>query len=172
MFQTFSGSSRRPRQVNLSGQNPNPFAASTWNSSASASGAQKTVAHAQQEREQRQRERERLNASKKIQRVWRGHRSRTKLADARREQYKATYTSCEGGNDDLVPLEQLKLLMAFCNPERDDDVAQLTELGRKFVHNKNTRLISQEEYGPYLFKLARLTLSALIQYVCPQYVCH
>ncbi|KAF7919884.1 uncharacterized protein EAE98_009118 [Botrytis deweyae] len=163
MFQTFSGSSRRPRQVNLSGQNPNPFAASTWNSSASASGAQKTVAHAQQEREQRQRERERLSASKKIQRVWRGHSSRTKLADARREQYKATYSSCEGGNDDLVPLEQLKLLMAFCNPERDDDVAQLTELGRKFVHNKNTRLISQAEYGPYLFKLARLTLSALIR---------
>lgn len=167
MFQTFSGSSRRPRQVNLSGQTPNPFAAGTWSSPASASGAQKTVAHAQQEREQRQRERERLNASKKIQRVWRGHRSRVELADARRQQYKAAYSSCEGEHDALVPLEQLKLLMAFCNPERDNDVAQLTELGRKFVHSKNTGLMSQAEYQPYLLKLAKLTLSALIQYVYP-----
>ncbi|KAM0320477.1 hypothetical protein ACHAO8_000489 [Botrytis cinerea] len=168
MFQTFSGSSRRPRQVNLSGQTPNPFAAGTWSSPASASGAQKTVAHAQQEREQRQRERERLNASKKIQRVWRGHRSRVELADARRQQYKAAYSSCEGEHDALVPLEQLKLLMAFCNPERDDDVAQLTELGRKFVHSKNTGLMSQAEYQPYLLKLAKLTLSALI-HTLPSY---
>lgn len=162
MFQTFSGSSRRPRQVNLSGQNPNPFAASSWNSS--ASGAEKTVAHAQQEREQRQRERERLNASKKIQRVWRGHKTRTELADTRRRQYHLIYTPHEEGGDVPVSVEQIHLLVAFCNPEREDDVAQLTALGRQFVHNDNAELISQGEYQPYLLKLAKLTLSALMRY--------
>lgn len=162
MFQTFSGSSRRPRQVNLSGQNPNPFAASSWNSAASASGAQKTVAHAQQEREQRQREREKLNASKKIQRVWRGHRTRIELADARRRQYQMAYNSQEGG-DVPVPVEQLQLLVAFCDPAREDDTAQLTALGGKFVHSDNAQLVSEEEYQPYLFKLAKLTLSALVR---------
>ncbi|KAJ8064685.1 hypothetical protein OCU04_007006 [Sclerotinia nivalis] len=161
MFQTFSGSSRKPRQVNLSGQNPNPFAASSWNSSASA--AQKTLAHAQQEREQRQRERERLNASKKIQRVWRGHRVRTELADARRRQYQLSYNSHEEGTDVPITVEKLQLLVAFCNPEREDDIAQLTALGRKLVHNNNAELIGQAEYQPYLLKLAKLILSALMR---------
>ncbi|ESZ93444.1 hypothetical protein SBOR_6151 [Sclerotinia borealis F-4128] len=161
MFQIFSGSSRRPRQVNLSGQNPDPFAASSWNTSASASGAQKTVAHAQQEREHRQRERERLNASKQIQRVWRGHKTRTELADARRRHYQSIYPSQEEGADTSVPVEQMKLLIAFCNTEREDDIAQLTALGWKFVHNYDAQLISQDEYQPYLFRLAKITLSAL-----------
>ena len=82
MFQTFSGNSRRPRQVNLSGQNTKPFAAG-WNPS--ASGTQTTVAHAQQERQFRQQERERFNASKRIQRTWRGHKTRRELADLRRK---------------------------------------------------------------------------------------
>lgn len=165
MFQTFSGSSRRPRQVNLSGQTPNPFAAASWNPSASASGAQKTVAHAQLEREQRQRERERLNASKKIQRVWRGHRTRIELADSRRRYYKSNYNSGEEGRHSLVPVEQLQLLVAFCDPEREDDIAQLTALGWKIVHNNNVHLISHEGYRPYLLKLAKLTLRALMKYV-------
>ncbi|QSZ30755.1 hypothetical protein DSL72_000313 [Monilinia vaccinii-corymbosi] len=162
MFQTFSGSSRRLRQVNLSGQNPNPFAASSWNPSTSASGIQKTVAHAQQEREQRQREREKVNASKIIQRVWRGHKTRTRLADARRRQYQLTYNSQEEGCDLPVPFEQLQLLVAFCDPGREDDTAQLTALGGKFVHNDNAQL-SKEKYQPYLLKLAKLTLSALMR---------
>ncbi|APA07998.1 hypothetical protein sscle_03g027680 [Sclerotinia sclerotiorum 1980 UF-70] len=161
MFQTFSGSSRKPRQVNLSGQNPNPFAASSWNSSASA--AQKTLAHAQQEREQRQKERERLNASKKIQRVWRGHKVRTELADARRRQYHLSYTSQEEGPDAPITVEQLQLLFAFCSPDREDDIAQLTALGRKLVINNNAELIGQAEYQPYLPKLAKLILSAVMR---------
>src|ERR1700680_4464473 len=98
MFQTFSGRSRRPRQVNLSGQNLNPFAASSW--SPSASGTQKTVANAQQEREQRRQERERLNASKRIQRTWRGHRSRRQLADSRRALWDEIETnSCQSSTE-------------------------------------------------------------------------
>ncbi|RAL67699.1 hypothetical protein DID88_008440 [Monilinia fructigena] len=138
MFQTFSGTSRRPRQVNLSGQNPNPFAASSWNSAASASGAQKTVAHAQQERSN-VREKERNSTPQR------------KSRDSREE-----------GGDVPLPVEQLQLLVAFCDPAREDDTAQLTALGWQFVHSDNAELISKEEYQPYLFKLAKLTLSALM----------
>ncbi|KAF4476898.1 putative E3 ubiquitin protein ligase [Colletotrichum fructicola Nara gc5] len=53
MFPTFTGNSRRPRNVNLSGQNLNPFAATSWTPSA-GSGASKTVSNAQAERAQRQ----------------------------------------------------------------------------------------------------------------------
>lgn len=71
MFQTFSGSSRRPRQVNLSGRVANPFA-----QPGVPSGSQAAVASAQEKRAERQRERDRLNAAKNLQRVWRGHACR------------------------------------------------------------------------------------------------
>ena len=81
MFQSFTGSSRRPRQVNLSGRTNNPFAAFPGNpstrSTPHASNPQSAVAIAQQERLQRQRDREKQNASRVIQRVWRGYRSRS-----------------------------------------------------------------------------------------------
>ncbi|EOD51185.1 putative iq and hect domain protein [Neofusicoccum parvum UCRNP2] len=64
MFQTFTGSSRRPRQVNLSGRVSNPFA-----QPGVGQGSQSAVQSAQQERAQRQRERDRLNAAKRIQRL-------------------------------------------------------------------------------------------------------
>ncbi|GME47208.1 IQ motif EF-hand binding site [Neofusicoccum parvum] len=76
MFQTFTGSSRRPRQVNLSGRVSNPFA-----QPGVGQGSQSAVQSAQQERAQRQRERDRLNAAKRIQRVWRGHACRRSLYD-------------------------------------------------------------------------------------------
>src|SRR5690242_15786045 len=85
MFPTFTGSSRKGRNVNLSGQKTtNPFTSTSWTPSAAA-GASKTVAHAQAERLQRQQERERLKAAQRIQRTWRGHRSRRNLRAERRE---------------------------------------------------------------------------------------
>ncbi|KZF24888.1 IQ and HECT domain protein [Xylona heveae TC161] len=79
MFPSFTGTSRRPRQVNLSGRNPNPFASLA--ASRQAPVAQATLANAQQERIQRQLERERTNAARTLQRIWRGHNSRRKLKD-------------------------------------------------------------------------------------------
>jgi hypothetical protein len=160
MFQTFSGSSRRPRQVNLSGQNTNPFAASSW--TPSASGTQQTVANAQQERLQRQQERERLNASKRIQRTWRGHRVRHDLAESRRVLFDETDVADAGSARAGVGLVQkTRLLIAFFNRRRKDDINRLIDLSER---------ISDFGYGPFLAHqdierqvapLSQVTLAAL-----------
>ncbi|KAH7629900.1 hypothetical protein B0T09DRAFT_374171 [Sordaria sp. MPI-SDFR-AT-0083] len=85
MFPTFTGNSRKGRNVNLSGQRTsNPFTSTSWGAS-SAAGASKTVAHAQAERQQRQHERDRIRAAQRIQRTWRAHRVRRNLRDERRQ---------------------------------------------------------------------------------------
>jgi ubiquitin-protein ligase E3 C len=159
MFQTFSGSSRRPRQVNLSGQNLNPFASSSW--SPSASGTQKTVANAQQEREQRRQERERLNASKRIQRTWRGHRSRRELADSRRAQWDDLKTNSGQSAPEAVLAEQAKLLVAFFTPRRQDDVARLVVLSSRIAELGYHDFLSLRAVQPLLARLANVTLEAL-----------
>jgi len=159
MFQTFSGSSRRPRQVNLSGQNPNPFASNSW--SPSASGTQKTVANAQQEREQRRQERERLNASKRIQRTWRGHRSRRELADSRRAQWDHTKTTGAESSSEVVLAEQVKLLVAFFSPRRQDDIDRLVTLSTEISGLGYQDFLGLEAVQPLLARLANVTLEAL-----------
>ncbi|EXJ59434.1 uncharacterized protein A1O5_12059 [Cladophialophora psammophila CBS 110553] len=77
MHQSFTGNIRKPRQVNLSGRAPtNPWAALPKSAQASSSAASSTVAQAQADRAKRHQERERLNATKTIQKLWRGHASR------------------------------------------------------------------------------------------------
>jgi ubiquitin-protein ligase E3 C len=159
MFQTFSGSSRRPRQVNLSGQNLNPFAASSW--TPSASGTQKTVANAQQERQQRQQERERLNASKRIQRTWRGHRSRRQLADSRRAVWDNVERHEGQSNTNAVLIDQAKLLVAFFSPRRRDDVGRLTSLSSRIFVLGYQDFLGLGEVQPLLVRLANVTLEAL-----------
>ena len=90
-FTTFTGSSRRPRNVNLSGQpsNPNPFASSSWNRPGDPS---RTVVQAQVERQKRQQERERLQSAKTIQRVYRGSVARAKTREMHRAQFDDSYT--------------------------------------------------------------------------------
>lgn len=92
-FTTFTGSSRRPRNVNLSGQpsNPNPFASSSlWNQPGDPS---RTVHQAQADRQQRQRERERLQAARTIQRVYRGSLARAAARDQHRARFDAVYAA-------------------------------------------------------------------------------
>jgi ubiquitin-protein ligase E3 C len=156
MFQTFTGSSRRPRQVNLSGQNLDPFAASSW--TPNASGTQKTVANAQQERQQRQQERERLNASKRIQRTWRGHKTRRELADSRR----AIWDQTNMGRDGLESLvEQVQLLVTFFNPRRRDDLSRLISLSQRISSLDCRSFLVREEVQPQLLRLANVALEAL-----------
>jgi ubiquitin-protein ligase E3 C len=80
MHQSFTGSTRRSRQVNLSGRNTtNPWAALPGSGKSGLGGkaaSHDPVAQAQAERVKRQQERDRLHATKKIQKVWRGHNSR------------------------------------------------------------------------------------------------
>lgn len=157
MFQTFSGSSRRPRQVNLSGQNANPFAA--------VSGTQKTVANAQQERQQRQQERDRLNASKRIQKIWRGHRVREELADARRGKWDMiNQTPGNSSQPALALVEQAKLIVAFFNRRRRDDVERILLLSEKLSVDSKI-FLDLPEVQPLLWRLTYIVLQVLQRYM-------
>ncbi|KFY22282.1 hypothetical protein V493_06698 [Pseudogymnoascus sp. VKM F-4281 (FW-2241)] len=133
MFQSFSGSSRRTRQVNLSGQDINPFEASSW--APTASGTQKTVAAAQHERHLRQLERERLVAGKIIQKTWRGHKVRKNVANNRRQSWDIL-DSQHAQEEDLpesVLAEELNLLLAFFNHKNPDDISRLVRLSQRLL---------------------------------------
>lgn len=125
MFSTFTGNSRRPRNVNLSGQAGNPFSNTSW-SPAAVSSATKTVSDAQADREKRQAERQRLKAAGQIQRTWRGHRARQATSESRRLAFDSLYTSASSGH---VPAERLpfafNLLLAFFSARHHDDIRRL-----------------------------------------------
>lgn len=160
MFQTFSGTSRRPRQVNLSGQNANPFAASSW--TPTGSGTQQTVANAEKERQRRQQERERLNASKRIQRVWRGHKTRKEVADSRRkawDELDAVSSVHSGGHTALV--QQAQLLLTFFSSRRRDDLARLINLSSKISTSGFEAFVNRQEIQPRLIRLASILLDTL-----------
>ncbi|PSS03360.1 hypothetical protein BD289DRAFT_478537 [Coniella lustricola] len=124
-FPTFSGSSRRPRNVNMSGQkNLNPFAATSWTPSAS-SNASKTVADAQAERRQRQHERAKLKAAEAIQRTWRGHRVRRRLRDERRVALDDLYRDSEALDPATRSCQALHTVVTTLDPSRQDDRLRL-----------------------------------------------
>lgn len=126
MFPTFTGNSRRPRNVNMSGQrNTNPWASSTSSWSQPSSGASKTVAQAQIEREKRQKERDELNAAKKLQRVWRGHKDRRCFKQACREEYDALYNQSIDHDLSGRVMSALPLLLVLFNPTHVDDQRRL-----------------------------------------------
>ncbi|CAN8097686.1 unnamed protein product [Discula destructiva] len=150
-FPTFSGSSRRPRNVNMSGQkNLNPFAASSFTPSA-ASSASKTVADAQAERRRRQQERDKLKAAENIQRTWRGHTVRQGLREQRREQLDALYA-----NDAMLSAPEVRsaqalpLVVTTLDPSRSDDRERLHKFAQDLavssctiVRNVNKAQISK-----------------------------
>ena len=173
MFTTFTGSSRRPRNVNLSGQrNTNPWANSTWGGPA-PSGASKSVAQAQADREKRQREREELAAAKKLQRVWRGHRQRREAKVLRCQRWDHIYqnpasapshgdTVMSDGPDTCDPArakEALPLLLALFNPAETDDQQRLDQWARDMVDMDSCQL-GEYQWG----KLAGLLVAALEKY--------
>jgi ubiquitin-protein ligase E3 C len=125
MFPTFTGSSRRPRNVDLSGQRKtNPWANSSW--APTQSGASKAVAQAQVERERRHREREELAATKRLQKVWRGHRDRRQLRDCRRQEYDTLYKHPILPQNARQRIKQaFPLLLAILVPTRSDDQQRL-----------------------------------------------
>jgi ubiquitin-protein ligase E3 C len=162
MFQSFTGNSRRPRQVNLSGQEPNLFAA--WGSSPTASGIQKTVAVAQAERQHRQQERDRLNATKRIQRTWRGHRSRRNLANMRRQEWDDLENDGDE-QDSLIPFkvnQQLRLLLAFFSADDAGDIGRLSRFGDRLLKARKKGYLSERDIRPQLYRLANIILASLV----------
>jgi ubiquitin-protein ligase E3 C len=123
-YSMFTGHSRRPRNVNLSGQNINPFASTSWSPSAS-SGVSKSISNAQAERQQRQHERNRLTAAGKIQRIWRGHRARRELRRSRRQAFDALYQHPSSLEVSQRISTAFPLVLSIFNVRRPDDVERL-----------------------------------------------
>ncbi|KAI0888063.1 uncharacterized protein GGS22DRAFT_92937 [Annulohypoxylon maeteangense] len=132
MFPTFTGNSRRPRNVNMSGQrNTNPWATSTSSWSQPTSGASRTVAQAQVEREKRQKERDELNAAKRLQRIWRGHRDRRGFKQACREEFDTLYSQSIGHDLSGRAISAMPLLLVLFDPVQADDQRRLD----LFIHD-------------------------------------
>lgn len=184
MFQSFTGNSRRPRQVDLSGRNSNPFAA--YNSprqSQAAPRSQITVANAQHERLLRQQERDRLNAAKAIQRNWRGHKSRRRTKDEWRQEW--DYREGLVGNDlgiaktlhenqqdrnsgptgytsESEGLKQLQLLLLFVSPWCTEDVSRLERFAERLLHTFR-QTIPNHRWAKLLLRLTRVALGVLLR---------
>lgn len=123
MFPTFTGNSRRPRNVNLSGQRSvNPFASSAGSGSATT----KSVADAAAERRQRQHERDRKQAAQKLQRVWRGQRVRRRLRSEYRTRFDELYTHNTLQSDRLP--EAITLLMFVFDATLPQDLQRLAQV--------------------------------------------
>ncbi|MCJ1381782.1 hypothetical protein MMC17_004893 [Xylographa soralifera] len=142
MFQSFTGNSRRPRQVNLSGRNNNPFAAvSSSKPPTTPQNSQDAIAHAQQERKARQQERERLQAAKTLQRTWRGHATRKEIKDRYRQEWdyregitvpeSTVRTDCYESESEA--LTQLNLLLRFASPFNSLDIRRLQGFASRAV---------------------------------------
>ncbi|CAG7923648.1 unnamed protein product [Penicillium olsonii] len=127
MFQSFTGNARRPRQVNLSGRSNNPFAAfpggSSSRSAPHATNPESAVANAQRERALRQLERNRQTASRTVQRVWRGYRSRMtthkswKLEWDTYEWNRVSHTlGAPGDGASMTEFERLECLLSLAVP--------------------------------------------------------
>jgi ubiquitin-protein ligase E3 C len=122
MFTSFSGNTRRPRQVNLGGRKSHAFGGSTG----SGAGSQAALDRAQQDRAQRQRERETLKAANTIQRVWRGHCSRRALADHLRQEWdtvEALPDTPYGSEEEAYG--QLQRLLKFAKTRNQGDASRI-----------------------------------------------
>lgn len=138
MFTTFTGSARRPRNVNLGGRKTNPFGNPT-----SGAGSQAAVDRAQQDRAQRQRERDTLHAAKSIQRVWRGHATRQQVAEKLRRSWDAVEASTSTGySSEQEALAQLQCLLRFASARKDDDVRRIQHYGTRRI--ATTTLLSSD----------------------------
>ncbi|KAL6234019.1 hypothetical protein BDW75DRAFT_213440 [Aspergillus navahoensis] len=185
MFTTFTGNSRRPRQVNLSGRTNNPFAAyPPGRQNPHGSGPQNTLAIAQQERQLRQLERDRLGASRVVQRAWRGYWSR-KIT---RGKWRADWDAIEDARTASLPLfddmakqqspavqpaapfesaaaclSQLRLLVQFIEPWNGGDIIRLVYFSDAFQKTlrKVPSLATEGEWTMLLKRLAEITLRVL-----------
>ncbi|KAI5464685.1 hypothetical protein BGZ63DRAFT_378362 [Mariannaea sp. PMI_226] len=160
MFSTFTGNSRRPRNVNLSGQAGNPFANTSWTPSA-VSNATKTVSNAQADREKRHIERQRLKAAGKIQRTWRGHRARTKLHESQRLTFDELYTSIS-----TLPYSQrlpqaFKLILSFFTRRRKDDIQRLATYAHDTDSAELSSIAPPHVHHSRIQRLVRLLIEAV-----------
>ncbi|KAL9115077.1 MAG: hypothetical protein Q9227_000871 [Pyrenula ochraceoflavens] len=184
MHQSFTGNPRKPRNVNLSGKQQNPWSNLASNQRSSvATGSQQSLAHAQAERIQRQQERDRLKAAKVIQRTWRSYSWRQKIRNKWRAewlQHERLRTTSQVAGQDVVlealdsaagPPEysstqecynQMKLLVHFVNIKEGMDRMRLIYFTKALQSTLETAdLITGESWLAALNRLQNLVLKAL-----------
>ncbi|OCL00385.1 E3 ubiquitin-protein ligase NEDD4 [Cenococcum geophilum 1.58] len=167
MFSTFSGSSRRPRQVNLSGRHSSPHT-----TVGSGAGSQAALDRAHQERLQRQRERDRLGAAKTIQRTWRGHACRKRVQNRLRHEWDAVEQVSAGQHTSNTPtpyasgaesLRQLQYLLRFAQMRTEEDIRRIKHYGyRQILTTQNEGINCSSGSWPLAYlRLQRLVLPIL-----------
>lgn len=145
------------------------------------------MAHAHQERMLRQQERDRLLAARKLQRVWRGYRSRESLKESWRRQWDASledegqgsllfkmrrHTRLEenGQQEDGPALshdsrywDQMRLLLRFLDVSREDDLRRLDAWAAQMLEAEQQRRLPTTSPGWELplLRLAKRVLDAL-----------
>ena len=166
MFTTFTGSSRRPRQVNLSGRNTNPFAAAQQKSSGTPHNTPGAVAQAQQERRARQQERERREAARRLQRTWRGYSDRQRANDELRAEWdrrregldaRAAGHVLEAEGAEVLAL--LRMLVHFASPTKEGEMRRVCWFARCLDESPLAAL--DEKWERPLVKLARIVLAMI-----------
>lgn len=161
MFTTFTGNTRRPRQVNLGGRKTNPFG------TAGGAGSQAALDRAQQERAQRQRERDILNAAKRIQRAWRGHACRQELADELRRAWDLVEASTDAPpvvpySSEAEALSQLQRLLRFASSRREDDMKRVRQCcARQMETAPRLGAVTRGPWSAAYLKLETILLLAL-----------
>ncbi|KAK1759712.1 hypothetical protein QBC47DRAFT_372876 [Echria macrotheca] len=161
MFPSFTGSSRKTRNVNLSGHRAiNPFTSTSW-SPGNPVGASKTVANAQAERQQRQRERDRLKAALLFQRIWRAKRVRRDLRNSRRQLLDELY----GGGHTLDAAQRsaraLPLLLAAYQASTPGDGERTRRVVQDLVDTGFSAFTSGAIAPARTSKLAKIITDAL-----------
>ncbi|KAF2471893.1 uncharacterized protein BDR25DRAFT_342485 [Lindgomyces ingoldianus] len=166
MFQTFSGNTRRPRQVNLSGRKTHAFG-----NVGSGAGSQAALDRAQQERIQRQRERDQQKAVGTLQRVWRGHCIRQQLASQLRDEWDAVEgpSTHRAFSQEAVPysseqeaLAQLQRLLKFTHIRNVEDLQRIRHYG--FRQIETVRTVGIASTGPWplaYLRLQRIVLTVM-----------
>lgn len=187
MFQSFTGSSRRPRQVNLSGHNLNTRKnlSPAQNPHGAKPAGQAAIAQAQVHRLQRESDRKRLNATRVLQKSWRGHSSRQKIKQAWREEWdrrdlarreiqpsdvdQSTRTrpgKYEGSLEydaEEYCYAQMRLLLLFVNVKLETDQARLASFDEflRSTLKEHPTIAHADSWRMPLYRLSKLTLEAL-----------
>lgn len=160
MFTSFSGSSRRPRQVNLSGRKANVFG-----SVGTGAGSQAALDRAQQERAQRQRERDTLKAAQVLQRVWRGHASRNTLANRLRAEWDAAESSTPQDtpyDSEEEAFGQIQRLLLFASSRDEADLRRIRHFAfRQLETVQQLNLTSSGPWPSTYLRLQRIILTIL-----------
>ncbi|KAF2153906.1 hypothetical protein K461DRAFT_276962, partial [Myriangium duriaei CBS 260.36] len=157
MYQSFTGSSRRPRQVDLSGRKANPW------SIGPQPGTQTALQNAQHDRQLRQRQRQELAAAKIVQRVWRGYTVRSSCRRAWREEWDKTYFA-DGASIPSQPTAQdcVELLVLFALPADDGDVQRMIWVGDQLRKSTQKQDRCTEDAGWWAYhRFGKLCLRAM-----------